>query len=111
MIPATKGADEERARWSAWKRIEQHQRQRLVLEALGDVGLTVSELAERLATPQMTVNYTDVYPLLTQHMELAGEVYRVAEPWKGTKTRARWFRNTKLSGPIAELQRALEEGA
>lgn len=103
--------DEEMARFRSWERHEQHHRQRLVIEALGAEGLTVRELADRLETPDMVMSYTRLYPLLTKIMEPAGEVRRTVEPWRGTKTITRWYRNTKLEGPIAELQRALDEDA
>lgn len=99
----------DRDRWSAWKRTPVHLRQRWALEALGDEGLTTRELAERLEKPEMMVHYPDVYVLMTKHLQPAGEVKRVDEPWTRSKTRARWYRNATLTGPIADLQKALKE--
>lgn len=90
----------------AWKSAPSHERERIVLEALGDARLTRTEVAQRINDTHPEFHVYDSGPLLDR-MLLAGELERVSEAFKGKK-RWRYWRNSKLSGPIADLDQALE---
>jgi hypothetical protein len=112
-------ANEERERrmreWhegtEAWRLLRWPGRERVALEALRDGRLTTGELVTRInaAQDECRVYVSDMRPLLKRMLE-AGEVDREPEyRASGTLWRWRYFRRTKLDGPIADLNRALED--
>lgn len=91
---------------AAWKATPRHERERIVMEALADDHLTASEAADRIqdAHPAFgnNVGYASVRALLHQLID-AGEVEREhGEPRRGRPV-WRYFRRSRLEGPIADL--------
>jgi hypothetical protein len=100
---------EQRERWARWKNTPQHDRERLILEVLGDERLKSREVAARLEEKiGGAVWYGPAYAAL-EKMRQAGEVDREpAEMYRGRRV-WRYFRRATLEGPIADLQRQLDE--
>lgn len=96
-------------RWRWWERQPRHIRHRLVLEALGERALTARQVAERIERehPEGALYANQMTYVLKQLLE-AGEVQREPEQFQ-KKLRYRWSRKTDLTGPIAGLQRQLDE--
>jgi hypothetical protein len=88
-----------------------HERERQVIEMFGDDRLTVTELWRELmsAHDEWSVERSPVASIVNR-LHVARELDRVGEPYCG-RTRYRYFRRTKLEGPIADLQRQFDEGA
>ncbi len=99
-------------RTRAFKMVPEHRKRREVLEALADDRLTQRQLVDRLLVhyPGAHINAI-AYPLLKRLME-SGEVDRVRDgaPRAGRPT-WRYYRRSELTGPIADLQRALDKPA
>lgn len=110
---ASSQAEEWREQRSAWRRIPAHERDRLVIQLLGSERLTVSELTRRLrtelagTTDVLYPGSAEVRPILKRLMT-ARELDRAPADRAG-RTRYRYFRRTELSGPIADLERMLQE--
>lgn len=94
---------EQRARW---KSITRPERERLVIQLIADGRLTVNELTERMQTELEGGHYPhegDVRKVVSR-LFAAGELDRVGElRADGRVRRFRYFRRTKLSGPIVDL--------
>lgn len=91
------------------KRLTPVERERLVLEELGDDRLTVGELVHRIGTayPHVHLSRGLVYMTLRALMN-TGDVERATESYRG-QPRHRYSRRTKLEGPIVDLQRMFDE--
>lgn len=98
-----------------WRQMPWHERERLLLDVLGDDKLTIGTLVTRVceSRPDVIVYDGGMRNLVTRMLK-AGELDRVGEQWRaGTtkgSTRYRYFRRTELSGPIADLNEMLIEG-
>ena len=90
------------------------ERVHLVLNALGDKRLTLGELSARIEEQAGVWVYDSRLRPLVYQLHEAGELDRVGERRaKGDKPgaiRYRYLRRRELAGPIADLERALEEG-
>lgn len=96
-----------------WKREYSSQyRDREVLALLTDHQLTKREVLDhiRAAHPDMWVSLSTTDAAVNR-LYLARELDRIAEPTANKRTRYRYFKRTTLEGPIADLQRALDEEA
>lgn len=96
---------------AGWTQLTKLARERLILETLGDEGYTVPELVTKLAAEheRRRVHYSDVYPVV-RCLLFAGEVRRVSEPVRRTRKAVwRYFRQAELRGPIAELERVVND--
>lgn len=87
-------------------------REHLLLNALGDDRLTVSDLVPRLnaelgAPAGLTVVPESGVRSLVSRMHHAGELERAGEPFRG-RVRYRYFRRP-LDGPSADLERAFHD--
>lgn len=91
----------------AWKSMPRHERERLVLDALADGRRVKREIVERINAAREDIDlYESQIDSLIKNMLIAGEIEREKETFKN-KPRWRYFRKA-MSGPIAELNRALE---
>jgi hypothetical protein len=103
---------EYRARKEAWRTMPWHERERLLLDVLGDKRLSKGEIARAMdeSREDLTLYESQISNLLTR-MLAAGEIKRERECFGKTGTRWRWsyMRNAKLTGEIADLNRALED--
>lgn len=104
-----------REQWDAtregWTQLSLLHRERLVIETIGEGKMSVGEILARWSDrPDMSnVLYGDVYPTV-RALYKAGELDRAIEPVKGTRRSCQhYFRKTELAGPIADLERALDE--
>jgi hypothetical protein len=101
---------EHKARMRGWQRRPQGDRDRLLLDALGEDCLTIRELTARLNaaldSPQdrWPTVYESTVAKMARRLLSAGEFERIGEPFKG-KVRYRYFR-CRGQGPTAELERA-----
>jgi hypothetical protein len=76
-----------------WHAIPREERRRLILRALGDDRLTITQLAHRMASqnPDYTrFTYPVLYPIVRSMLE-SGELSSESEPWR-TRTRSFVFR-------------------
>jgi hypothetical protein len=85
---------------------------------LSDDRLIIPELESRLNaelgySPEGKVRavYGSHVRRLITRMFRAGQLERVAEPAPGCKIRHRYFAKRSLEGPIADLERAYQEGS
>ena len=94
---------------AGWTGLSRPQRERLIIEAIGEDQLSVSDLVDTLATRLECENllYSDIYPAL-RPLLASDELDRVMLPWRGSKTIWRYFRKT-LAGPIVDLDRAYHQ--
>lgn len=99
-----------RERSAAWKEIGHADRARLIFEVIGDGRSTVTEvtamLEERLGDGVAVYQGTTRQVLMRLLSE--GELDREPEHFQG-KIRYRFFRNTNLAGPIADLERTFHD--
>lgn len=77
--------------YRAWKAIEQDQREQIILEAMGDERLTISEICEVVTSKNKELKPHDgtTRPVVTKMLN-AGKLAREAEPWRG-RVRYRYF--------------------
>lgn len=94
---------------NGWKRIPTLERERIMLELLGERRLTIAELTQELKAAQRTecAIYDSHVRAMVYRLYRAGGLDRAGEQWHG-KTRYRYFRKP-LSGPIADLERKFHE--
>lgn len=92
-------------------RVRPEDRERVVLELLGDDRLTVNELWRRAYAAGWDLGEGKARVILRDLLE-AGQVERRPEPrGRGGKAiRYRWNVKTRLEGPIVELERAFRDG-
>jgi hypothetical protein len=88
------------------------QRERFILEQLGDEGLTTGEIAERFSKhhPELGLYPGHIQPIVAD-MFKNRELRREPTGLSGPNPRWRYFRNATLEGPIADLDRQLQEDA
>jgi hypothetical protein len=105
---------EHRERDRAWRQTERETRERILLDALADEQLTLSQVAERMnmALGWLPGEYLVVRDSgirqLAMSMLNSGQLERVPEVFRN-KTRYRWQRKRALAGPIADLERAYDD--
>jgi hypothetical protein len=108
------GLDESRRPRSIWRRMSRSERIRLLFDVLGDDRLTVRALAERMTERcEGRLSEQDLRPLVYRlHSE--GKLDRTREHFrKGDSAgcfRYHYFKWSELAGPIADLERRLQEG-
>lgn len=96
-----------------WGQLPAEERERLVIEQLGERRLTLAELAGemRAAHPDTCGQlYDTTLRPHAQKMIDRGVLAREGEQFRG-KTRYRYFQPVKLEGPIADLDRAFRDEA
>lgn len=100
-----------RERQQTWRTMPQHERERLLLDALADKALTKREIARAMdeLRDDMDIHESNIANLVEQ-MLIAGEIEREREPRgeSGKQFRWRYTRRTKLDGVIADLERQME---
>jgi len=91
-----------------WKRLPRHAKERHVYAVLGEDAFPIKDIQDRLrqANPGYTIYGVESF---IARMWRDGELDRRRVPWRGNQQRWAYFRNTELTGPIAELQRQLDE--
>lgn len=101
---------EYRARVDGWQKRPRVERERFIMDALGERHLTIREVTKRLgdALPEHHIYQGNVTGLISR-MWKAGELDREPEMYRN-RTRYRYFRKVTLEGPIAELDRAFHDG-
>lgn len=88
----------DRAKWdaqkAAWRSVTREQREKLVLEQLGDERLTITELVERMGQhlPECNLHDGAVRPIVARLYQ-RGELRRSGETFRKTRTRYRYFRS------------------
>jgi hypothetical protein len=97
----------QRERVNAWKRQPREQRERLLLDVLGDELVTIGELTQRMRD-QLPLLVQSEVAYLVKCLFTSGQLDRVPEQFRG-RVRYRYFRKHKLDGPIAELERAFHD--
>ena len=103
-----------RLRRQAWLVMPRGDRTRLLLQELGDRRLTINELTDRVSEARADIDvYEGDIRALVYRLCREGELDRAGErrcrgDHKGS-IRYRYFRNTTLDGPIADLERAFHE--
>ena len=107
--------DDNSARRRVWKETPEDRRETLVLQALGNEQLTIREVMARVnfelgATDDGSrfVCEGDVRRVVMRMFD-GGQLERAKEVFRN-KPRFRYFRITRLDGPIAELERAYHDG-
>jgi hypothetical protein len=103
--------DERPRERTSWKEVDRHTRERLVVELLGDDRLTVKELTGRFTAelPECRDLWEPNVRRLVERMARGGQLCRRQERWRPGASGLRWryYRNAKLSGPIAALERTI----
>lgn len=92
----------------AWRALPRWQRERMLLETLGDKRMSAGELARQLRGVAGGSGFSEEYTrMLLRELVEAGELVEA----KATSGRCRFVysRRTELSGPIADLERAFHE--
>ena len=101
---------ESRANQATWRNLSRLDRARLIVELLGDDRLTVRGVTAKITE---RLGHGAVYDSTTRQalMRLLneGELCRAPEPNGCGQVRYRFYRNTHLSGPIADLERTFHE--
>lgn len=105
---------ESRAVEARWKGLTHERRESLVLHALADARCTAHEINERVnealgATGDWSAVYPDDMARVVRQMFKAGQFDRALDP-RSRRRRFVYFRKRGLDGPIADLQRALDDG-
>jgi hypothetical protein len=104
---------------SAWSAMDWEVREHLVLEALGEDELTISEIARRLNrqlgwTAPPVVKWppisTERARAVAMRLLKSGQLQRVPSP-HGTGTIWKFSRRSRLDGAIADLERAFNDDA
>jgi hypothetical protein len=95
---------------AAWKRVPAAERDRILLEVLGEDRLTIRELTERMRSelPRCDLYESHVGRLVGRLFKEARELDRAADPRKKGRPRYLYFRRG-LEGPIADLERTFHE--
>lgn len=118
----TSHGDRERQMWAArheewaaaregWTQLSLPERERLVIETIGEGKVPIRELLSKWnERPDMSsIHYSDVYPTV-RALYKAGELDRSIERVKNTqRTCQHYFRKAKLAGPIVDLERTFHE--
>lgn len=100
--------DEWKARREAWRHLPRSERHRIVIEALGDDGLRLREIADRVDGLRVDWSVTSEHVQIVLYELLeAGEVRREK---RLAGSRVVWhYCRTPVSSEVADLQRRLEE--
>lgn len=93
-----------------WTQLSLIERERLVVETLGESTLSISDLIEKWSDrPDLKIHYPEVYPTVKALYD-AGELNRSIRPVRGTaRVCNHYFRKTELSGPITDLERTFHD--
>lgn len=91
----------------AWRQVPRWERKRRLLDALGDRRMTSSELTRELNRSPGSRFGGDEARILARELVEAGEL--VEAKATGGRCRFVYSRQTALSGPIADLERAFHE--
>lgn len=102
-----RAAEREVPRWT--DEVSPQERERQVLSVLSEHRLTIRELTERLDAELEARVYESHVRACVMRLFAARELDRKPEPGLKGRPRFRYFKRTRLEGPIADLERALQE--